>query len=46
MLFRSIDNIYDYTYALEALKIGTPVRISVLRDGHRADITVTPTSRD
>ena len=43
---RKIDNIYDYTYALEALKIGTPVRISVLRDGHRADITVTPTSRD
>ncbi len=30
---RSIENIYDYTYALEDLEVGEPVEIRVVRDG-------------
>ena len=41
-----IDNIYDYTYAIEALKIGAPVKIGVMRAGNRLDLTVTPISRE
>jgi len=43
---RRIDNIYDYTYAIEALKIGVPVKVVVTRDGQRVEMTVTPTSRE
>jgi len=35
-----IANIYDYTYALDAVKIGQPVSIVVLRDGQRLSISV------
>lgn len=41
-----IDNIYDYMYALEALKIGAPVKMSVMRQGQRLELTVTPISRE
>jgi len=41
-----IDNIYDYTYAIEALKIGQPVAIVVIRQGERLSIEVTPGSRE
>ena len=40
-----IANIYDYTYALDAAKIGKPVLMMVERDGKRVSITVTPEAR-
>ncbi len=43
---RKIENIYDYTYAIEALKIGKATSISVLRDGRVLKLKVTPGSRD
>jgi S1-C subfamily serine protease len=33
---RKIANIYDYTYAMDAVKIGHPVAVVVLREGRRA----------
>jgi Tol biopolymer transport system component len=42
---QAIKNIYDYTYALDAVKIGQPVVIEVLRDGQRLKLTVTPEAR-
>ena len=43
---KKIENIYDYTYAIDALKIGKPVAIVVLRNGKRLELTVTPGSRE
>jgi S1-C subfamily serine protease len=43
---RPIENLYDYTYALEALRIGVSARIVVLRDGERVPLEVVPASRD
>ena len=42
---QKIKNIYDYTYALDAVKIGQPVKIVVTRDGQRTEITATPETR-
>ncbi len=42
---RSIANIYDYTYALDVLKIGEPARVIYLRKGERREATLTPTAR-
>ena len=42
---QKIANIYDYTYALDAVKIGQPVKVGVERDGKREELTVTPESR-
>ncbi|GMV95210.1 MAG: hypothetical protein AMXMBFR82_49880 [Candidatus Hydrogenedentota bacterium] len=42
----TIENIYDYTYAIEALKIGEPVSIVVLRGGKRIELEVTPRARE
>jgi S1-C subfamily serine protease len=42
---QKIANIYDYTYALDAVKIGRPVKISVEREGKRVEVTVTPEAR-
>ena len=42
---KTIENIYDYTYAIEALKIGDEVEITVERDGTRVELKVTPGSR-
>ena len=42
---QKIANIYDYTYGLDAVKIGQPVKIIVERDGKRVDISVTPEAR-
>jgi hypothetical protein len=42
---REITNIYDYTYALDAVKIGEPTTVVVLRGGERLALTVTPTAR-
>ena len=43
---KAIENIYDYTYAIEALKSGQETEISVLRDGKEVTLKVTPGSRD
>ncbi|MEP0848460.1 MAG: M28 family peptidase [Phycisphaerae bacterium] len=43
---KKIENIYDYTYAIEALKIGQPVTVVVIRDGQRVELSVTPGSRE
>ena len=43
---QSIANIYDYTYALEAVKIGAPVPVVYLRDGERRTATIVPRARD
>jgi Tol biopolymer transport system component len=40
-----IANIYDYTYALDAAKIGKTLQIVVERDGKRLPVTVTPEAR-
>ena len=43
---RKIENIYDYTYAIEALKIGEAVEMVVQRGGQEVTLQVTPGSRD
>jgi len=40
-----IKNIYDYTYALDAIKIGEPVDMVVLRDGSEVTISIVPEAR-
>jgi len=42
---QSIANIYDYTYALEVLKIGQPTKVVYIRDGIRRETTLTPAAR-
>ena len=42
---RTIANIYDYTYALEAVKIDVPLKVVYLRAGERRETTVTPRAR-
>jgi Tol biopolymer transport system component len=42
---QKIANIYDYTYALDAAKIGQPLKIKVLRDNKLVELTVTPGAR-
>jgi len=43
---RKIESIYDYTYAIEALKIGQPVSIVVMRNGERLTLEIIPGSRE
>jgi Tol biopolymer transport system component len=43
---KKIENIYDYTYALDGLRIGTPVEMVVLRGEQRVTLTVTPGTRE
>ena len=43
---QKIANIYDYTYALDAVKIGEPVEVVVLRGGEQITLTVTPEARN
>ena len=43
---KKVENIYDYTYAIQDLRIGKPVKIVVVRDGKRVTLEVTPGSRD
>jgi C-terminal processing protease CtpA/Prc len=42
---QSIANIYDYTYALELLKVGEPVKIVYMRGSERRETTLTPGAR-
>lgn len=43
---KKIENIYDYTYAIEALKIGQEVTMIVKRGAENVSLKVTPGSRD
>jgi Tol biopolymer transport system component len=43
---QKITNIYDYTYALDAVKIGEPIEVVVLREGERLALTVIPEARE
>jgi hypothetical protein len=43
---QTITNIYDYTYALDAVKIDQPVTVVYLRNGERRETTITPRARD
>jgi Tol biopolymer transport system component len=42
---QKIANIYDYTYALDAVKIGQPVEMIIMRGNERLNISVTPEAR-
>ena len=42
---QTIANIYDYTYALEVLKIGEPAKVVYLRNGERREAVLTPAAR-
>ena len=42
---QKITNIYDYTYALDAVKIGQQVKVTVERAGQRVELNVTPEAR-
>jgi Tol biopolymer transport system component len=42
---QKVANIYDYTYALDAVKIGQPVKVVVIRDGKSVTLSVTPEAR-
>jgi Tol biopolymer transport system component len=43
---KKIENIYDYTHAMEGLKIGKPVPTVVIRRGERLTLEITPASRE
>ncbi|HEY7285495.1 MAG TPA: M20/M25/M40 family metallo-hydrolase [Vicinamibacterales bacterium] len=42
---QTIANIYDYTYALDVLKIGEPAKVIYIRDGKRIETMLTPAAR-
>jgi len=42
---QTISNIYDYTYALDVLKIDEPTTVVYLRNGQRRETTLTPAAR-
>ncbi len=42
---QSITNIYDYTFALELLKIGQPAKVVYMRGGEKRETSLTPAAR-
>src|SRR5207249_77205 len=42
---QTIANIYDYTYALDVLKIGQPAKVIYIRAGERKETMLTPAAR-
>ena len=42
---QTIANIYDYTYALDVLKIGQPAKVVYVRSGERKETMLTPSAR-
>jgi hypothetical protein len=40
----TVENVYDYTNAISALKVGETVKIVVMRDGQRVELEITPES--
>ena len=43
---RKIENIYDYTYAIDAVKIGQTTSIVVVRDNNKIELEIVPGSRE
>jgi hypothetical protein len=43
---KAVENIYDYTYSLNALKVDQPVAVTVRRGDEEVELNVTPASRD
>lgn len=43
---RKVENIYDYTYAIEGLKLNAPVDVVVVRNGERMTLEITPIARE
>ncbi|MCW8132684.1 MAG: M28 family peptidase [Planctomycetota bacterium] len=43
---KKIENVYDYTYAIAALKIGEKVKVIVLRGDEKVTLEVVPGSRE
>ncbi|MEZ5932523.1 MAG: M28 family peptidase [Alphaproteobacteria bacterium] len=41
-----IANIYDYSHALDGLKVGEPIDLVIMRAGERKTLKLTPSSRD
>ncbi|MCP4042263.1 MAG: M28 family peptidase, partial [Gammaproteobacteria bacterium] len=46
MAGRKIENVHDYTHALNGAKVGQPVPLVVQREGQRVQLTVVPGSRE
>ena len=46
MAGQKIGNVYDYSHALDALKVGEPAQLVVLRQGKRLVLRLTPEARD
>jgi Peptidase family M28/PDZ domain len=42
---KKIENIYDYTFAIEALKVGQAIKAKVLRGSETVELEVVPASR-
>jgi len=42
---KTIANIYDYTYALELLRVNQPVKVVYVRNGERRETELTPAAR-
>jgi len=42
---QTIANIYDYTYALDAMKVGQPAKVIYLRNGESRETMLTPAAR-
>jgi hypothetical protein len=42
---QTIANIYDYTYALDILKIGQPAKVIYMREGKKLETMLTPSAR-
>ena len=42
---QTIANIYDYTYALDAVKVDEPIHVVYERDGERFETVLTPRAR-
>ena len=42
---QTIANIYDYTYALDVLKIGQPAKVIYIRQGKKLETMLTPAAR-
>lgn len=43
---KAITNVYDYTEALDAVKVDEPIRVVYLREGERFETTLVPRARD
>ena len=41
-----VANIYDYSHALDGLKVGEPINLVVMRGGERKTLQLTPSSRE